>query len=75
MVLLKNGQRWHFSETGDLILAELSPEGYRELGRQRIIEPTNTAYGRPVVWTQPAFAMKSCFARNDKEIVRIDLRN
>jgi len=68
-----NEQFWIFSETGDLILAELSREGYRELGRQHILEPTNGAWGRKVVWSQPAFAMKSIFARNDREIVRIDL--
>jgi hypothetical protein len=25
------------------------------------------------IWSHPAFAMKSVFARNDKEIVRVDL--
>ena len=64
---------WIFSETGDLILAELSAAGYNELGRQHIIEPTNGAWGRKVVWTHPAFADKSVFARNDKELVRVDL--
>ena len=68
-----NNQFWLFSETGDLILAELSKEGYKELGRQNILEPTNGAWGRKVVWTHPAFADKSVFARNDKEIVRVDL--
>ncbi|NNC87491.1 MAG: PQQ-like beta-propeller repeat protein [Akkermansiaceae bacterium] len=68
-----NGQFWIFSETGDLILAELSEEGYRELGRRRILEPTNEAYGRKIIWSQPAFAMKSCFARSDQEIVRVEL--
>jgi hypothetical protein len=58
---------------GDLILAKLTPEGYEELGRQHLLAPTNGAWGRKVVWSQPAFAQKSIFARNDKEIVRIDL--
>ena len=43
------------------------------LGRQHVIEPTNGAWGRKVVWTHPAYAMKSAFIRNDKEIIRIDL--
>jgi hypothetical protein len=64
---------WIFGEMGDLILAKLTPEGYEELGRQHILAPTNGAWGRKVVWNQPAFAQKSIFARNDKEIVRIDL--
>ena len=68
-----NKQYWIFGEMGDLILAELSPAGYKELGRQHILEPTNGAWGRKVVWTHPAFADKSIFARNDNELVRVDL--
>jgi hypothetical protein len=37
------------------------------------LKPTNEAFGRDVVWTAPAFAMKSAFVRNDKELVRVDL--
>ncbi len=62
-----------FSETGDLILARLDREGYHEIGRFHVLEPTNEAFGRPCVWSHPAFALKSCFARNDKELVRVDL--
>ena len=62
-----------FSETGDLILAEMTASDYREIGRQRVLEPTNNTGGRSVVWSHPAFAKKSMFARNDKEIVRVDL--
>lgn len=58
---------------GDLILAELSQTGYQEIGRQHILSPTNEAWGRKVVWTHPAFANKSAYARNDKELIRIDL--
>jgi hypothetical protein len=58
---------------GDLILAELSAEGYKEIGRQHILEPTNGAWGRKVVWSHPAFAQKSVFARNDEELIRVDL--
>ncbi|MDG2122625.1 MAG: PQQ-binding-like beta-propeller repeat protein, partial [Verrucomicrobiales bacterium] len=68
-----NQQYWIFGEMGDLILAELSAEGYKELGRQHLLEPTNQAWGRNVVWTHPAFADRSVFVRNDKEIVRVDL--
>ncbi len=68
-----NRQFWIFGEMGDLILAEMSADGYRELGRQHLLEPTNGAWGRKVVWSHPAFAMRSIFARNDKELIRVDL--
>ncbi|MEM9187125.1 MAG: PQQ-binding-like beta-propeller repeat protein [Planctomycetota bacterium] len=62
-----------FNEAGDLISARLSAEGYTETGRQPLLEPTSSAFGRPVVWSYPAFAERSVFARNDKELVRVDL--
>ena len=72
--MVRNGDRHLiFSETGDLILAKLSPKGYVEIARQHILEPTNEAFGRPVVWSHPAFAEKCVFARNDKEIVCVSL--
>lgn len=72
--LVKNGDRYFiFSETGDLVIAKLSPEKYEEIDRAHILEPTGEAFGRQVVWSHPAFANKSCYARNDKELVCVDL--
>ena len=62
-----------FNESGELILADLSPDDYHEVGRAKILDPTNYTGKRPVVWSHPAFAEKSLFARNDKEIVCVDL--
>lgn len=62
-----------FTEKGDLVLADLSPDGYKEISRFHVLEPTNEAFGRPVVWSHPAFANKSLFARNDKELVCVSL--
>jgi outer membrane protein assembly factor BamB len=64
---------WIFSETGDLILATLSPAGYRELGRQHLLDPTNECFGREVVWSHPAFAGRCVYARNDRELVCVSL--
>src|SRR5262249_41828092 len=62
-----------FNEHGELILANLSPDGYEELGRVKVLEPTNQLVNRPVVWMHPAFANKCLYARNDKEIVCVSL--
>lgn len=64
---------WLASESGDLILAQLTPEGYVELGRKPLIKPTGESFGRPVWWSHPAYAERSVFARNDEEIVRVNL--
>jgi outer membrane protein assembly factor BamB len=72
--LVKNGDCYFLmSETGDLIIARLTPTGYEELSRAHILEPTSTAFGRHVVWSHPAFANRCAFARNDKEILCVDL--
>ena len=61
------------NEQGELILAELSGEGYRELGRSMLIEPTQPIQRRMTVWSHPAFAQQCVFARNDKELVCVSL--
>jgi outer membrane protein assembly factor BamB len=61
------------NEKGDLIIARLTPKGYEEIGRAHILEPTNTMIDRPVVWSHPAFAHRSMYARNDNEIVCVSL--
>jgi outer membrane protein assembly factor BamB len=72
--LIKNGDKYFImSETGHLIIAKLTPEGYQELSRAKILDQTNECFGRDVVWSHPAFANKCCFARNDKEIVCVSL--
>lgn len=72
--LVRNADRFFlFGETGDLILSRLSRSGYEEISRFHVLEPTGEAFGRSVVWTHPAFARGSVFARNDKEIVCVSL--
>jgi outer membrane protein assembly factor BamB len=60
---------WIFSETGELILARLTPDRYEEVGRMPVLEPTNECFGRAVVWSHPAFAGRHVFARSDRELV------
>lgn len=72
--LVKHNDRFFlFSETGDLILAKLSPKGYEEISRFHVLEPTQECFGRSVIWSHPAFANQCCFARNDQEIVCVSL--
>lgn len=71
---VKQGDRhWLFTESGELIIAKLTPDGYEEIDRAKIIEPTNVAFGRDVVWCMPAFAGTRLYVRNDKEMICVDL--
>jgi hypothetical protein len=62
-----------FNEVGELIIAKLEPSGYTEIDRAKIIEPDNVMAGRKVVWSQPAYAHKSVYVRNDHELVCVSL--
>lgn len=72
--LVKNGDRWYiFNERGELVIAKLTPEKYEEVSRAKVLEPTGECFGRPVVWSHPAFANRCMFARNDQEIICVSL--
>jgi outer membrane protein assembly factor BamB len=72
--IVKNGDRFFlFNEKGELVIAKLSPKGYEEISRAKVIDQTNTAFGRSVVWSHPAFANKCAYIRNDKEIICVSL--
>ncbi len=65
---------WLFNDSGDLIIATLTPEGYEEIDRAHVIEPTNHAFGRDVVWCMPAFANRRMYVRNDEECICVELQ-
>jgi len=72
--IVKHGDRFFlFNEKGDLIIARLSPRGYEEISRAHLLEPTGNAAGRAVLWSHPAFANRHAYARNDQEIICVDL--
>lgn len=70
----RNGDRFFiFGETGDLVIARLSPEKYEEVSRAKLLDPVGAGLGRKIVWSHPAYAQKCVFARNDKEIICVSL--
>ncbi len=72
--IIKNGDRFFlFTENGDLIIAKLTPEKYEEVSRTHLLDPTSKAWNRPVIWSHPAFANRSIYARNDKELICVSL--
>jgi hypothetical protein len=56
-----------------LIVAKFSPRGYEEISRAHLLAPTSDAAGRAVLWSHPAFANRHVYARNDKELICVDL--
>ena len=70
--MVRNGRQiWMFNERGELIISRLSPEGFHEISRAKLIEPTTEQLSSRggVCWSHPAYAYKHVFARNDRELV------
>ena len=70
--IVRNGQRmWMFNERGELVIGTLSPAGFHEISRAKLIDPTTEQLGSRggVCWSHPAYAYKHVFARNDRELV------
>lgn len=75
--MVRNGERmWMFNERGELLIAMLSPQGFQEISRAKLIEPTTDQLEQRggVCWSHPAYAYQHVFARNDRELVCASLR-
>jgi outer membrane protein assembly factor BamB len=74
---VQNGDiMYMFNEQGELLTANLSAEGFHEISRAKLIEPTHEQLNRSgegVTWAHPAFAYKHVFVRSDKELICADL--
>ena len=75
---VRHGDRYFVNnDLGDLMIVDLSPEGYREIDRTKLIEPTTSSGmgrgGRIINWSHPAYANRHIFARNDNEIICVSL--
>jgi outer membrane protein assembly factor BamB len=69
----KGDRTWMFNEHGELLITELSLEGFKEISRAKLIEPTRKQLGRGVTWSHPAFANRHVFIRNDEKLICADL--
>jgi outer membrane protein assembly factor BamB len=71
-----DNRTWMLNERGEVVVANLTPQGYDEIDRVKIIEPTTELKQRPegtVLWSHPAFAGTQIFARNDRELICVEL--
>jgi hypothetical protein len=74
---VKHEDRWFmFNEAGELMIGKLTPEGFNEISRTKLIEPTSGRNFQPgtVCWMHPAYANQHIFIRNDKEIICYSLK-
>ena len=79
--MVRHGDRYFVNnDEGYLIIAQFTPDGYVEIDRTRLIEPTSSSgfgpsrrWDRPVNWSHPAYANRHIVHRNDREIIRASL--
>ena len=79
---VRNGDRYFVTnDSGQLVIAQFTPDGYQEIDRTPLLEPTLHTRGgasgrwsdRTVLWAHPAFANGHVVARNDREVIRASL--
>jgi outer membrane protein assembly factor BamB len=75
---VRNGDRYFMNnDRGELVIGQLSPQGFKEISRTKLIEPTHPYVRRreagAVLWSHAAYANKHIIVRNDREIVRFSL--
>jgi outer membrane protein assembly factor BamB len=74
--LIRNADKvWMFNERGELLITRLAPDGFHEISRTKLLDPTTDQLNQRggVCWSHPAFANRHIYARNDKELVCADL--
>lgn len=75
---VRHGERYFINnDRGELIIAKLSPDGYEEIDRTKLIEPTSkpgaTRELEAVHWSHPSYANLRIYVRNDREILSASL--
>jgi outer membrane protein assembly factor BamB len=67
---------WGFNETGELLLGKLTPEGYRDLGRVKVIDPVAVSPNprNGITWAHPAFAGTRIYFRSDSRLVCFEVK-
>ena len=76
--IVRHGDHYYINnDRGDLIIAKLSPQGYHEISRTKLLKATSAVGVRrefgAVQWSHPAYANRHIVARNDEEIIRVSL--
>lgn len=57
-----------YNDRGELIRARLTPQGYQEISRTRVLEPPAT-WNRKCAWAAPAYSNRRIYARTSRELV------
>lgn len=62
-----------FTDEGMLIRARLSPDGYEEIARTKLIEPYYLFGGHKLAWAPAAYANRCVYVCNERELICVSL--
>jgi len=62
-----------WNDQGELILARLTPKGFDEISRAKLLETSENTRGRDIVWCHPAFANRCAYVHNGKDLICVSL--
>jgi outer membrane protein assembly factor BamB len=62
-----------WNDQGELIIASLKPDGYKEISRAKLLEPLEKTRGRTVTWCHPAYANRCIYVHNGKDLICVSL--
>ncbi len=62
-----------WNDQGELILGRLTPSGFQEISRQKLLETKENTRGRNRLWCHPAFANKRIYVQNGEELLCVSL--
>ncbi len=76
-LIIVDGKLIVLNERGELIIAEATPDGYRELSSAQVqVRGDDSREAKGKCWTAPVFCRGRIYCRNDRgEIVCIDMRD
>jgi len=62
-----------WNDQGELILAHLTPKGFDEISRAKLLDTSENTRGRDIVWCHPAYANRCAYVHNGKELICVSL--
>ncbi len=72
-IVEENYRHWFWTDRGELVVGRLSPQGLEIISRAQLLEPAENTRGRDVLWCHPAFANRSAYIHNGRELICVDL--
>jgi outer membrane protein assembly factor BamB len=72
--MVQNGERWfYWNDQGELLIGRMDPERFELIDRAKLLDPRENTRGRDVLWCHPAFANRSAYLHNGRELICVDL--